>query len=144
MATSTFDFTRDVLKVGGFVIGGYADTDDAVVIARRNPGTLLKSGADGDSVFTKIPDKTGTVTIKLLASSASNAVLSGIELIGVPVAVYQIDQDDTPLFTSLKAMVEKVPDSSRGKALGSIDWVILCAETDFIHRGLNETFPPLV
>lgn len=138
----TFDFNRESLNVGTFIITGFADVDDAITPSRRNDMWDLISGADGDKIFIRKSDTSGVITVKLLASSVGNEILADIALAqelvtGVPVAVLYSDASNFPLAAADKAVITKIPDFSRGKNLGSVDWAILCADLTIYPRRIT-------
>jgi len=142
MANSTFDFNRCNITLGGFVITGFADADDAVLITRRNDMWDLISGADGDSVFVKKSDFSGLVTLKLLPSSTSNEILSSIafgqgQSGELPVPFLYQDENGNTVAAAEKAVIMKFPDHATGKNLGSNDWMILCADLSVFIGGMN-------
>jgi hypothetical protein len=114
----TYD-PKDVLViVGGFALSGFAP-DTFVEVVRNADAMTLVMGADGQGVRTKSADRSGRITIRLLQTSESNAILDAFanadELDGsgaVPAMVK--DNRGLILHAAEQAWVVKKPSSEFG------------------------------
>lgn len=139
MAVKTYDPKGVSLIIGGHIVQGYAD-GSFVKVARNNDAYTTKVGADGEPSRTKNNDKSGTVEITILQSSASNDVLSGYALAdelnnGGQVPVLVKDNNGTSIYVSESGWVKKIPDADLGKEMGERTWVIECGSLDMFVGG---------
>jgi hypothetical protein len=79
MALFTYDPAQVALVCGAFTIGGFAE-DTFIEAERDEDAFTLLIGADGDGTRAKSNNKSGTVTVTLMNSSASNDVFSDFAL----------------------------------------------------------------
>ncbi len=133
MATRTFDPAEVSVIIGGFSIGGFADSTTAIEIVKDDDLVNLTQGTDGDSIFVVTRKTSGTLTVRLLQSSASNEVLSGIanaiELgAAVPVPILVNDNTGSSIYAAAKAMPIKIPDSAFGNENNDREWSFRCAD----------------
>ena len=77
MATSTFSMKNSTLIVGGAVITGF-DDGEAIRVTKRENQMNLTVGADGEGAAIFSNDNSVEMTINLLQSTVSGAVLSAI------------------------------------------------------------------
>lgn len=76
-ATATAYGFRDVSVIyKGIAIDGFFDGDDQVKLAPTTELVSMKVGADGKGVYNLGADISGTLSLKLLAASASNDILA--------------------------------------------------------------------
>jgi hypothetical protein len=75
MSVKTFDPANVTVVFAGIIVEGYAD-GSFITAARNNPMFNLKMGSSGEGARAKSNDKSGLVTLTLMQSSASNALLS--------------------------------------------------------------------
>lgn len=130
MGLKSFDFKQVTVIVGGRIISGYADGDDAVVVERDEVAWQKKSGADGEVTRSKTNDRSGRLRIKLMASSESNDILSGFAQTGenapgsdlIPWMVK--DGSGRAIYSAEQAWIEKRPTRSFGQQVGSMEWVL--------------------
>jgi len=109
-------------------IEGFADGDDVVTIELDNDQFAKIVGAKGDVTRTQTTDNSCTITIKLLQTSKSNAVL---------MALYNTDRETgagvLPLIINDKetgeshvvnnAWIMKAPNIVRGGNPNTMDWI---------------------
>lgn len=117
--------------VGSSPLSGFADGDFCTVDRNEDAFELLV-GADGEATRSLNSNKSGTVTIRLLASSASNDTLSELhqadQLSGRSTFGLMIrDNFGRSVYTAATAWVKKTPSAGFGKSAGTREWVI---ETD--------------
>lgn len=139
MAVKTYDPKSISMIVGGHIVSGF-DDGTFVKVSRATEAYTKKVGADGEPSRTKNNDKSGTIEITLLQSSASNDVLSGYALAdevnnGGQVPVLMRDANGTTVVNSEAGWVQKMPDLELGKEMGSRTWVIECGSIDIFIGG---------
>ena len=127
--------------LGAIIIEGFAD-GTFVSIEHDEDRFSLHVGADGQATRAKNCNKSGTIRFTLMASSASNAVLSAqLELDhrtpgGVGVVPLLIkDNEGYSLHTSKEAWIQKDPSVEYAKEPGNNEWIIRCAELINIPGG---------
>ena len=131
MATKTYDPKQVSVIIGSQPMRGFAEGDFVSVERNEDSWTLLV-GADGESTRSKNANRSGKVTITLLASSSSNDYLTQLALAddasGRGVFSIMIkDNFGTSIYTAATAWIVKQPARSFAKEAGSQEWVI---ETD--------------
>lgn len=128
-----------LLVVAGTPVEGFAD-GTFVVCARNNDSYTTSTGADGEPARAQSNDKSGTITITLMQTSATNDILSAAvtldELQGdgvFPVLVK--DLNGTTLVTAETAYVQKPADVEFGRELAEREWVIATPELNILAGG---------
>ena len=138
----TYDPKKVAVIVGGIVMSGFAE--DTYVKAERSEDAFTKKvGVDGEVSRSRQHNKSGELTISLMQSSPSNAVLSGFALLDetkgagvVPVLVQ--DFSGTSIYISTKAWIRKHPAAEFGKEVGNREWVFDCDVLDPFTGGIVE------
>jgi len=139
--TRTYDPKKVALVVGSYTISGYAD-GSFISVERSNDMWSKSSGADGDVSRAKSNDFSGTITITLAQTSASNDVLSGFALIdemtnqGVK-SVLCTDVGGTTVLFSAFAWVKKVPTVEFSKEVGTREWALDCSDLKMLVGSNN-------
>lgn len=131
MSVKNYDPKKVSVIVGSQPVTGFADGSFCKV-ARNEDGFSLLVGADGESTRAKNNNKSGKVTVTLLASSASNDYLSQLQLAdelsgNATVGLLIKDNQGRSLYTAATAWVTKQPEADFGKDAGTREWVL---ETD--------------
>lgn len=127
----TYDPKEFSVIVGGHIVGGY-DDGTFIKASRNNDAWSVKVGADGEGARAKSNDKSGTLEITLLQTSASNDVLSGFALAdelnnGGQVPVLIKDSNGTTVVAAETAWIKKMADVEGSKEVGNRVWIL---ETD--------------
>lgn len=142
MAVKTYSPKEISVIVAGTIITGFAE-DSFLSIERSSDAFDKVVGADGEVARTASADRSGTITITLLQTSASNDILSALQLADeislagkFPVMVK--DTLGTSLYLSATAWVQKVSDADYGSSIGEREWVIECADLSALVGG-NQT-----
>jgi len=140
MATKTYDPAKFHLSIGGVPISGYAP-DTFISAERAENGFTTQVGASGEVTRTRNNNRTGTVTVTLMASSLSNDVLNAYaqldELSSTGIFVLSgFEFNGTSSLLAENAWVEKLPQTQRAKELGQVEWVIACADLAINTGGL--------
>ena len=140
MTIKTYDAAKVQVTWAGLILTGFAP-DTFLSVERNVEGFTLQKGASGEGARSKSNDKSGKVTLTLLATSQSNDFLMAIaaadELTGAGVVPLFIkEQDGTTLVASQNSWVQKLPKVERGKESGSVEWVIECDDLEIAIGGL--------
>jgi hypothetical protein len=137
----SYDPTEVSTTFSGQPIAGYA-TDTFIECVRDEDAWTLTVGNSGDGARSRNPVKSGTITITLLAHSPSNALLQAIadadELSGEGVGEFMVKDRSTltALCLARSAWIQKPPDWTRAKELGTVTWVLRTDELTIKHDGL--------
>lgn len=132
MSVSTYSARQVTISVGNHIVTGVAD-DSFITIEPLGEGTSAMSGCYGEVVRSVDPNNMFTVKIVLLQNSKTNKYLTdmykrdqkdanGIE----PVLVKDIKGGQQ--FASSTAWIAKPASMARGKAAGTREWELQCAD----------------
>jgi len=139
MAVKTYDPKQVQLIIGGAPIGGFADGE--FISVERDEDTFTKvAGADGEVSRSKSNNKMGELTVTLLQTSASNAILSAFMLAdelsnsGV-IPIFIKDSLGTTTLFSAEGWVKKPPAVSYDKELTDREWTFDLANVDIFVGG---------
>jgi hypothetical protein len=136
MATMTFDPGKFALNISGVLISGFED-GTFVEVARASAIAATKVSADGKEVGrVQLRNKSGTLTLTLLATADANAFLDGLRqmqeagtLNHFPVGID--DSTNTEIF-SANGWIQDIPSYSYGTEVGSRQWVLGLASIDYV------------
>ncbi len=76
LVAKSYDFSAVQVLIGGIKIGGFAE-DSGVAIEYDGDISSVKIGADGEACVSRLPLPPANVTLTLMETSASNAILEG-------------------------------------------------------------------
>lgn len=133
---ATYDPGKVIISFGPVVLQEYAE-DSFVTVHRDSPLYTKKMGADGEGARSRSQDQSGSIKVRLLASSPSNDYLTqqaeldhatgqGI----LPLIV--TDALGTSYAHSEQAWVAVMPDMEKAKEIGEVEW-----EFQSLHIDLN-------
>ena len=136
MATLTFDPGKFALNVSGVLISGF-DDGTFVEVSRNVAMSETKVSADGKEVArVQRRNKSGTLTITLMATADANAYLDGLrqlqergELNYFPIG---IDDGTNSEIFSANGWIQEVPSYSYGTEVGSRQWIFGLSEIDYV------------
>ncbi len=143
MAVKEYDSASVFVSVGGVPISGFA-ADSKVTIARNNDAYTLQMGSDGEAARSKSNDKSGRMTIQLLQTSPSNAILSAFALADEVTpggAVFPFackDLNGGSLHTAQTGWIVKKPDAEYVVEAGPREWIIETDDLKHTVAGNNE------
>ncbi len=135
MATKDYDANNVVITLGptlglgtSLTIEGFAD-GTFIAVNRNNPNWTLVSGASGETARSKSNDKTGTVELTLMQSSASNNILSGFlsgdEFNNGGKFSFRLeDHASETIITAGEMWIQQAPTVEFGKELGDRVWTL--------------------
>lgn len=136
----TYDPRNVLASLGEVSLTGFAD-GTYIVVERTSEAFTKIVGAGGDVVRTRNRDRSGTVTVTLLASAPENDLLAGIaaedELTGTGVRAMLVKElNGTTLASAQNAWIRKVPTVEYAKEHGTREWVIDVENLDLFVGGL--------
>lgn len=138
--TRTYDPALVNVSFSGLPLTGFAP-DSFLKVSRNEDGFALTVGAGGEAARSQSRNRSGEVTITLMATSQANDLLSAIanadELAGTGVGTLFIKElNGTTLVMAESAWVKKMPDMERGKEITEVEWVFTCADLSMFLGGL--------
>ena len=130
MAVYTYDPREVLVIVGAAEIGGYTD-GSFVKVARDEDAYSKVVGADGQVSRARNANRTGSVTITLKQTSASNdalSILAAADEVGNAGVVPLVIKDlmGTTAVATAECWVKKLPDMDFAKEVSDREWVIDC------------------
>lgn len=137
-----YDPTQITVAVAGILCEGFAD-GEFVTVERDSDAFSDVVGTDGDVSRSRSSDKRGTITIKLLQTSPTNALLSALHEAdlntpggaGVGQAVVRDRLNGATKFSANHAWIMKAPDVSLDRTATSREWKIRCADLSSFEGG---------
>lgn len=140
MTTRTYDPALVNISFSGLPLGGFAP-DTFLQVERNEDGFTLMVGAGGEAARSQSRNRSGRVTLTLLATSQTNDVLSAIanadELGGTGVGALFIKEfNGTTLVLAESAWIMKQPTIERGAEVTTVEWVFECEELTMFAGGL--------
>ncbi len=141
MATASFSLENCSILFGA-VLDGFAD-GDAISIDPMGDrwGTMI--GSAGDLLFVDTGQKAFTITLNLMQSSASNALLNAAYLAdtttpgGILLPFTFKDPNANDVFFSPKARIMKLPTFARGNKGNMQAWTIVGADGIQFYGGVG-------
>lgn len=135
----TYDPLQIVIVFGGLQIQGYAEKS-FVKVARSEDTWSDQVGADGEMTRVRSRNKSGTITITLVAGAPSNKDLAAIavadEQFGTGVKTIAVrDLNGLDLHKAEKAWIKKPPEADYSNEAGDREWVIRCKDLDTFSGG---------
>lgn len=136
-----YDPDQIVVTFAGILCKGYAD-GSFVTLEEAQPRFTKKVGTDGEVTRSKVLDRSGKCTIKLMQSSEVNDQFSAIaqaDLLapnGAGVGALEIrDIFGTSLHHAAEAWIAEVPKPDWDKEATAREWVIEFASIESLHGG---------
>lgn len=139
MAFRTYDPSEVSVSFKGVNITGFMD--GTFIDAEREEDAFTKHvGATGDVTRTKNLNRTGKVTITLMAASSSNDALMALhaadDLLGLSFGPLQIiDHNGNMHCRATEAWIMRVPKTERAKESGNCVWIFECARLEIVQGG---------
>lgn len=136
----TYDPKEVTVTVGGNVLAGFAE--EKVIVEREADAVGDEAGADGDVVRFITNDRRGTITVALLQTSSSNAILNAFAKLdettgnGIfPVVITDNRSDDVHIAAS--GWIRKVPRAVYRKGVEARVWEIRTGNLNTNVAGLT-------
>lgn len=137
MSVKTYDPSKVLVIVNGNIMSGFAD-GTFVVVEREVEAFAKVVGADGEVTRTKSANKSGSMTITLKQTSASNLVLSALanldEASSAGVVPVILKEASSVAFAT-EGWVQKQPPMEYGNEAGDREWIIDLASIEMLHSG---------
>lgn len=137
-----YDPNEVSILVCGLPIDGGFGEDTFIEIDQDSNDFDDVVGTDGDVTRSKTNDRRATITLTLMQSSVSNALLSALNNIdrrksnGAGVGPLLIkDNQGTTLFAAEKSWIAKPPTAGFGKKANERAWMIRCASLERFDGG---------
>ncbi len=139
MSVKTYNPKDVIVTFKGLPLSGFAD-GTFITASRNNQSWNLSVGSDGEGVRAKSNDKSGTVELTLLQSSASNVALAGVmnadELNGSGVGQLEIiDLSGTTLVSAATAWIQQPADIEFAQEKTDRVWTFETDELFMLHGG---------
>jgi len=148
MAGKDYDPLKVAIHIAGQPVEGFAD--GTFITVTRNAQTWTnQTGAGGESARSKSNDKSGTVEITLMQTSATNDLLSGLFLADENVSgsgkfgFTLSDENGTTNITSTDMWVQQPPSVEFGKELSDRVWTLETGNLIYAAVGGSEEVFPL-
>lgn len=130
---TTYEFDEVTVVFGPILMDGFQD-GEGVTVEKPEPTFTTHVGCDGKVTRSKTLNRTATVTIHLMQTSAQNDALSAIHIVdrdapngaGI-LPVYVRDRNGRSLHAGVEAWIERAPDSTYDRTPTTRDWVIAVA-----------------
>lgn len=139
MGVTTYDPKKNIVVFGGIEISGFAE-DSIIEIEPLGDGMKTVVGCDGESARSIDPNQNYKATIKLMATSASNDLLSAQYVAdresgsGMLPLIFK-DLSGRTTFFAEQAWVTKLPKIAREKEVKSNEWVLETGPADVVIGG---------
>lgn len=118
------------LTFAGSIITGFSQ-DCTIVIAHNEDASMLHVGLQGDAAYADNANKSGTLKFNLMQTSASLTALRAAAASHAQESLVMNDPSDGGvLLSSEDVRVQKVPDVSDGKEVGSVEVILIIPEID--------------
>lgn len=130
MTAKTYNSARVTVSFAGIALSGYMD-GDFLQITPEGPRYTDAQGADGEYCYNETNESRVTVTISLMASSASNDDMSALHnrdlasVNGAGVGALEVrDLNGTSVDNVPFLRIVGIPDRTRGREIGTVAWVL--------------------
>lgn len=126
MPAKTYNAKQVSVILGGFPISGFADGQFLSIVPNADLYELTV-GTDGDGTRSAQNNKSAQITLSLLQSSVSNAVLESLAEGEETFALLIKDNSGSTIYSAATAWVRRRPDANFDRTVGQRDWLL---ETD--------------
>lgn len=123
------------ISLGTHIVSGFADGTFAAFAQNRDTYALTV-GADGEGTRVKSNDKSGRLTITLLKSSASNAVLSALANADAQNACMIKDNNGDTIASAANAWLVRQADFEYSNEETTVEWIIESDSWDILVGGI--------
>lgn len=134
MGIKTYDPDQVALVFAAIPLGGYAD-GEFIRVTQTTEAFTTAAGTDGEIIRIKSGDRRMRITVPLMQSSDSNALLSAIHLLdlntpnGAGIGVFSMtDLSGTTALLAPEAWIVGWPEQAYDKAASTREWVFECGE----------------
>lgn len=110
--------------VDGATVTGYADGANVIIVEYDNDFVGDVVGVTGETAFVEHNDRRANITLKLLATSVWNDILSALVAAGTEFALGMNDNRGTTVGAAAKCRIKKLPQVQFGNEIGTREWEI--------------------
>lgn len=129
---STYDPANVQVIIDAVPVSGFAD-GTFVSVSQDNESFTKKVGADGEVARARMSNRSGTLTLTLMATSVANAALTALHLAETIFSISIIDGGNEVF--GAQCWVEKPPTVDRGTEISDSEWTIAIAQVVFGLEG---------
>lgn len=127
---TTYDPGKVFMMWGPIPISGFA-AGSMVNVQHQGEGVKAETGTAGETAFVESYDKRGTVTIRLMATSPINAILSAAYQAGnLPVFLAITSLSTAAVHAAGEAKIQRPPDTDYGAEVPVREWVFIVPKLD--------------
>jgi hypothetical protein len=130
------------VSIGSIIVSGYSE-GTFVTVEREEDSFTKVVGADGEVTRSKNANKSGTLTLTLKGSSASNDLLSALaskdEIDGSGVAAVMVKDNSGTTVCAGKGWIRKKPAAEFAKEVGDREWTLDVGTLEMHIGGNNES-----
>jgi len=135
---TSFDPTKVVVMIGTHRARGFAD-GDMIDVGYSEPLNTQYVGTDGSGRHIASANKSGDITIRLMQSSPTNAVLSALIAANEPIPIAVADKTSTAdLFFTSSAKCNDFPRMKKGKEETVLEYKLGFVRGFILHTGSKE------
>jgi hypothetical protein len=125
---ATYNPSDILVTVNGVPVTGYSDGTDVIGVDYESDFVGDAVGVTGEGAFVEMNDHRATITLKLLATSLMNDVLSGLVAANTEFAMSMTDERGTTIAAGAACRIQKLPVVAFGNEVGEREWNIRCLE----------------
>ena len=134
MALKTYNPADVAVIVGGFIMSGFADGQFVNIVPNADLFELTV-GTDGEATRSAQNNKSAQITIDLMQTSESNAVLESFAASGAAFPLLVKDGSGSTIYSAVSAWVRRRPDATFDRTATSRSWVLECGELIGLEAG---------
>lgn len=139
MATKDYDPLKVAVSIDGQIVDGFAD-GTFISVSRNNQTWTVASGASGETARMKSNDRSGTVELTLMQTSAFNDILSDLLIAdegaeGGKFVFSLIDGNGAVNIIADEMWVQQPPTVEFGKELGDRVWTLETGNLTYVSAG---------
>jgi hypothetical protein len=141
MTVKTYDPSHVSMFYGVIEMQGFAQ-DAAITVEHDEDDWSLVVGVDGEGTRSKTSNKSATITVSLMQSSAVNVLLSAERELdnntpggtgGFPILIK--DNNGTTVFAAESAWIQKAPTAELNREATTREWVFRTDALNALHGG---------
>ncbi len=142
-SVTTYSAAATSVVYAGHIVEGFDEGDDAIEVSRAKDSIQATIGIKGDAVISQSTDKSGTITLRLLAGAVSNDFLSSKSNASDAGSLFAGDITIMEVGTKAgviaeKCIIQKSPDFTRGAKAAGLEWVIFSPNIKIAHAAGTE------
>lgn len=136
-----YSFANVVALVNGVQLEGYPEGDDVVTAERFNDTAFPSVGVDGIMTVSLSADHSGSIILRLMQNSESNALLTGIIAAQengafLPSFVQVINTEGGEVISGTQCFLLNPANLQFGQQLQLVEWTFVAERLDIINLGV--------